>query len=410
MFQKTSKKIIISLILFISVTGIIHSQEKRIFNFNSEEVPYYLSLNFKYGLSILPNLNAKIVIVNDQESLLSVSESIKIPEKKIYEKDYLLYYYLKLPKLKSEKEYLNFLKAFIEENYNRDVFNRNTISIDFKQNTIPFSCESLEELNTFLAQVIVSEKSNLLKCGRSFILSNNNLKEKLKTSISYESIRFIGEAEKIKEDYKLLKSLSQWSNTYFVSAKVGHQEISKKQRTTFDEETLVDFSDLKTVWNIDAGYMFSEKFGGFLNFGITYKKEQKDQNISNSVNGITISGSGSGAGVIKIGLGVKYIPFVKDRWSIYTDLAGGFLSAKAGGGDGSVTISNGNVNNTISKVERTEKSKYLNLSLGANYRLGRTVFLTSNFQYSISNFENNIGSVSGFTGYTINLGVGFSFK
>ncbi|CAM1354257.1 conserved protein of unknown function [Tenacibaculum insulae] len=410
MFQKTSKKIIISLILFISVTGIIHSQEKRIFNFNSEEVPYYLSLNFKYGLSILPNLNAKIVIVNDQESLLSVSESIKIPEKKIYEKDYLLYYYLKLPKLKSEKEYLNFLKAFIEENYNRDVFNRNTISIDFKQNTIPFSCESLEELNTFLAQVIVSEKSNLLKCGRSFILSNNNLKEKLKTSISYESIRFIGEAEKIKEDYKLLKSLSQWKNTYFIAIKLGLQEISKNQRTTFDEETRVDFSDLKTVWNIDAGYMFSEKFGGFLNFGITYKKEQKDQNISNSVNGITISGSGSGAGVIKIGLGVKYIPFVKDRWSIYTDLAGGFLSAKAGGGDGSVTISNGNVNNTISKVERTEKSKYLNLSLGANYRLGRTVFLTSNFQYSISNFENNIGSVSGFTGYTINLGVGFSFK
>jgi len=392
------------------VTGIIHSQEKRIFNFNSEEVPYYLSLNFKYGLSILPNLNAKIVIVNDQESLLSVSESIKIPEKKIYKKDYLLYYYLKLPKLKSEKEYLNFLKAFIEENYNRDVFNRNTISIDFKQNTIPFSCESLEELNTFLAQVIVSEKSNLLKCGRSFILSNNNLKEKLKTSISYESIRFIGEAEKIKEDYKLLKSLSQWKNTYFIAIKLGLQEISKNQRTTFDEETRVDFSDLKTVWNIDAGYMFSEKFGGFLNFGITYKKEQKDQNISNSVNGITISGSGSGAGVIKIGLGVKYIPFVKDRWSIYTDLAGGFLSAKAGGGDGSVTISNGNVNNTISKVERTEKSKYLNLSLGANYRLGRTVFLTSNFQYSISNFENNIGSVSGFTGYTINLGVGFSFK
>jgi len=410
MFQNTSTRFIIASIMFIHVTGITYGQEKRVINFNSKEVPYYLSVNFKYGFSILPNLNAKIIIVHNQENLLSASESIKLPKNKLAQKDYVLYYNLKLPKLKSEKEYLDFLKAFIRENYNRDVFNRNTISINFKQNTIPFSCESLEELNTFLAQVIVSEKSNLLKCGRSFILSNNNLKEKLKTSISYESIRFIGEAEKIKEDYKLLKSLSQWKNTYFIAIKLGLQEISKNQRTTFDEETRVDFSDLKTVWNIDAGYMFSEKFGGFLNFGITYKKEQKDQNISNSVNGITISGSGSGAGVIKIGLGVKYIPFVKDRWSIYTDLAGGFLSAKAGGGDGSVTISNGNVNNTISKVERTEKSKYLNLSLGANYRLGRTVFLTSNFQYSISNFENNIGSVSGFTGYTINLGVGFSFK
>jgi len=404
MFQNTSTRFIIASIMFIHVTGITYGQEKRVINFNSKEVPYYLSVNFKYGFSILPNLNAKIIIVHNQENLLSASESIKLPKNKLAQKDYVLYYHLKLPKLKSEKEYLDFLKAFIRENYNRDVFNRNTISINFKQNTIPFSCESLEELNTFLAQVIVSEKSNLLKCGRSFILSNNNLKEKLKTSISYESIRFIGEAEKIKEDYKLLKSLSQWSNTYFVSAKVGHQEISKKQRTTFDEETLVDFSDLKTVWNIDAGYMFSQKFGGFLNVGLLV---EKDQDISRS--GSSISVTGNGAGVVKIGLGVKYIPFTKDRWSLYTDLAGGYLRAKAGRGSGSISISNGGVNNSINRVEKTEKSKYLNLSLGANYRLGRTVFLTSNFQYSITNFENNIGSVSGFTGYSINLGVGFSF-
>ena len=266
MLHNTFMKFSIPLIIFINVTGITYGQEKRVINFNSKEVPYYLSVNFKYGFSILPNLNAKIIIVHNQENLLSASESIKLPKNKLAQKDYVLYYHLKLPKLKSEKEYLDFLKAFIRENYNRDVFNRNTISINFKQNTIPFSCESLEELNTFLAQVIVSEKSNLLKCGRSFILSNNNLKEKLKTSISYESIRFIGEAEKIKEDYKLLKSLSQWKNTYFIAIKLGLQEISKNQRTTFDEETRVDFSDLKTVWNIDAGYMFSEKFGGFLNF------------------------------------------------------------------------------------------------------------------------------------------------
>ncbi len=71
-----------------------------------------------------------------------------------------------------------------------------------------------------------------------------------------------------------MKSLSQWSNAYFVSVKVGHQEISKKQRIAFDEETLVDFSDLKTTWNIDAGYMFSQKIGGFLNVGLLFEKEQ----------------------------------------------------------------------------------------------------------------------------------------
>lgn len=402
MLQNTSMRFIISLIIFIHVSGITYGQEKRVLNFNSEEVPYYRSLNFNYGVSILPNLSAKIVIVNNQESLLSASESIKIPKNKIAQKDYLLYYYLKLPKLESEKEYLDFLKAFIEENYNRDFFNRNTISIDFKKDTIPFSCESLDDLNTFLAQIIVPQKSNLLNCDRSFISLNNNRKEKLKTTITYESIRFISEAEKLREDYKFLKSLSQWENTYFLSIKLGRHEHSKKQRTAFDEETLVDFSNLKTIWNIEAGYMFSQKIGGFLNVGFLFDTEQEiDRNLS------VISVTGSGAGIVKIGLGVKYIPYTKDRWSLYSDLSMGSLRAIAGGGSGRINTSNGY--NSISTNKKTEKNRYLGLSLGANFRLARFVFLTSNIQYSISNFENNIGSVSGFTGYSINLGVGFSF-
>ena len=249
---------------------------------------------------------------------------------------------------------------------------------------------------------MVSEKSTLLNCGRSFISSKNNWKEKLETSIPYKSIRFIGEAEKLREDYKFLKPLSQWESTFFIAIKLGYQNISKKQKTAFDEETLVDFSDLKTAWNIDVGYMFNQKIGGFLNVGASSKKEQ-DINR----NGANISVIGNGAGVVKIGLGVKYIPFVKDRWSLYTDLTLGSLRALAGGGSGSVNISAGN--NSIRSYKKTEKSRYLNFSLGTNYRLGRTVFLTSNFQYSITNFENNIGSVSGLTGYTINLGLGFSF-
>ena len=402
MFQNTSMRFITASIIFIHITGFIYGQEKRVFNFSSEEVPYYRSANFKLsGFSVLPNLNAKIIIVNNQENLLFDSDSIKNAKNKIVKKDYLLSYYLKLPKLDSETEYLDFLRSFIEENYYQDAFNRNTISIAFEQNTIPFSCESLDDLNTFIAKVLVPENSSLLNCDKSYVSTKNIWKEKLKTSMPYDSIIFISEAEKLREDYKLLKSLSKWENTFFVALKLGHYEISKKQRTAFDEETLVDFSDLKTTWNIDAGYMFSQKIGGFLNVGLLFEKEQ---DISRS--GSSISVTGNGAGVVKIGLGVKYIPFTKDRWSLYTDLAGGYLRAKAGGGSGSISISNGA---SINRVEKTEKSKYFNLSLGANYRLGHTVFLTSNFQYSITNFENNIGSVSGFTGYSINLGVGFSF-
>ena len=402
MLHNTFMKFILSLIVFTNVIRIAYGQEKRVFNFSSQEAPYYLSVNFKYGLSIIPNLHAKIIIVNNQENLLAASEAIKIPKNKIAQKDYLLFYYLKLPKLNSETEYLDFLRTFIEENYHQDAFNRNTISINFEQSIIPFSCESLEDLNTFIAEVLVPENSSLLNCDNSYVSTKNIWKEKLKTSIPYESIRFISEAEKLREDYKLLKSLSQWENTYFVSLKLGHQNISKKQRTALDEETLVDFSDLKTVWNIDAGYMFSQKIGGFLNVGLSFDKEQDI-----SMNGSNINVTGNGAGVVKIGLGVKYIPFSKDRWSLYTDLAIGRLSATAGGGSGNINTYTGN--NSINTNKKTEKSKYLYFSLGSNYRLGRIVYLTSNFQYSITNFENNIGSVSGLTGYTVNIGLGFSF-
>ena len=395
-------KFFLPLIVFINVIHIAYGQEKRVFNFSSHEAPYYLSVNFKYGLSIIPNLNAKIIIVNNQENLLTASEAIKIPNNKIAQKDYLLFYFLKLPKLNSETEYLDFLRRFIEENYYQDAFNRNTISINFEQSIIPFSCESIEELNTFIADVLVPEKSSLLNCNKSYVSTKNIWKEKLKTSIPYESIRFISEAKKLREDYKLLKSLSQWGNTYFLSLKLGHQNISKKQRTALDEETLVDFSDLKTVWNIDAGYMFSQKIGGFLNVGLSFDKEQDI-----SMNGSNINVTGNGAGVIKIGLGAKYIPFVKDRWSLCTDLAIGRLWATAGGGFGNINTST--ANNSTNFKRKTEKSRYLNFSLGSNYRLGRIVFLTSNLQYSVTNFENNIGSVSGLTGYTINIGLGFSF-
>ena len=403
MLQNTFIKVILPLTAFINVIGIAYGQEKRVFNFSSEEVPYYHSANFNLsGFSVLPNLNAKIIIVNNQENLLFDSDSIKNAKNKIVKKDYLLSYYLKLPKLDSETEYLDFLRSFIEENYYQDAFNRNTISIAFEQNTIPFSCESLDDLNTFIAKVLVPENSSLLNCDKSYVSTKNIWKEKLKTSMPYDSIIFISEAEKLREDYKLLKSLSKWENTFFVALKLGHYEISKKQRTAFDEETLVDFSNLKTAWNIDVGNMFSQKIGGFLNVGLSFKKEEEINR-----NGSNIRVTGNGAGVIKIGLGVKYIPFTKDRWSLFTDLAIGRLRATAGGGSGNINISTGN--NSISLKRKTEKSRYLNFSLGSNYRLGRIVFLTSNLQYSINNFENKIGSVSGLSGYSINIGLGFSF-
>lgn len=404
------KKTIILLVLFFGIVIKIYCQEKRTFTFRNVETAYYVSTNFKKHEFILPNLKANIILVDDNENLLKVFEDDSIHKTKTtLLKDQVISYYVAPSILKDEKTYKKFLMAFIKESFNKDFYNRNEVTLTLKTRDSFFSCESLDDINMVVAKIIVPEKNNLLNCKKPFIVKEENSQQNLKTTLKYETIT-IKESEQKRKDYKLLKTSDQWKGTYFISVKLGHQEISKNHRTEFDKETLINFNELNSIWSIDAGYMFSHKFGGYLNFGILYKKEQKDENVSNNVNGVTISGSGSGAGVVKLGLGVRYIPFAKDRWSIYSDLIGGFLNAKAGGGSGSVIISIDGIYNTVDKVKKNEKTNFVDFIIGATYRLGGTVFLTSNFQYTISNFKNDIGSVSGFSGYTVNLGVGFSFK
>ena len=371
----------------------INGQEKRIFTFNKQIIEYFIYPNMAPSLTKFPNHKAKFIIIDTDSDLYEYSKSNKIENVKEARKDRTLYYYLKLPKLKDEKEYLEFFKKFIEENYRKDFFDRNTASLKFGNEKLLFNCESLDYLNTFLSILIVAESSELLECGKAFIISSDREQTNLKTSIKYESINIM-ESEQKREDFEMLDQLKNWNKTFFITIYLGQNFIDSSYKTDFDEETLVDISDTNSIWQFNIGYMFSNKFGGLLDLGFMSAKEQ-DINFS------TLSGTGSGFGVFKLGLGVRYVPFIKKNWSIYSDLKGGTLNVKAAGGTGGI----GGFNAT----ERDEASNYLGVSVGAIHRLGKVVFLNSNLEYTTSNFENNIGSISGFTGYTINLGIGFSF-
>ena len=90
--------------------------------------------------------------------------------------------------------------------------------------------------------------------------------------------------------------------------------------------------------------MFTKRWGGLLNFGLIYKKESKSQEYKSTYNGVIISGNGSGAGMFKLGLGIRYIPYSYKRWNIATDLSYGILNAKAGGGTGNITVYSGSYN------------------------------------------------------------------
>ena len=192
-----------------------------------------------------------------------------------------MYYYIKFPRLEDENEYVKFLDEFLNKNYNEDFFDRNTVSIDFKDHKAPFSCKSLDDLNLYLAKIIVKGNDNLLNCNETYVLLKDNLNRKLKTRISYESIT-IKESQQKRETYKMIKSLDKFKGTYFITLTIGNHSINSKNLTDFDEETLVDINEVNSIWHLTSGYMFTNKIGGVLDFGLLYTKEESRNTDSNS--------------------------------------------------------------------------------------------------------------------------------
>ena len=402
------------LVLFFVTYNNTYSQESRLFEYNQTKIEYLTYVNTPNKLNL--NLNANIIIVNDNTDLKYFFEKDSLKHSVIeMSTDFGVYYYLKLPKENSEDSKINFLKAFISQNQSLDYFDRNRTHLYIKPDDINFSCENLKKLNEIFASLWISNNNQMSICNEYFICNiekNEKLKVKkrnLKTTLKYEQIN-LDEVLKDKEKKDLNSSLKNWANNYFVNISVGNQRINNNYKTSFDKETLIDFSELNTNWSLQSGFMFTNHIGGLINFGLTYKKEEASKNFQSTYDGIVISGSGSAAGLFKMGLGLRYVPFIKNEWSIYTDLNGGFLNAKAGQGSGGVTISSGNITNTMEKVKKAEKTKYFDFTIGTNYRLGNVVYLNGNFQYTFSRFNNPIGSISGYTGYTLSLGLGFTFK
>ena len=125
-------KLFISLIIFFNLITKVYGQEKRTFTFKKNVVEYYFSSSMITSFTRYPNHKAKVIVVNEQKNLLEFIASTKNQQNRTRGKDQTLYYYLKLPTLEDQNEYINFLEAFLNENYNKDFFDRNTVNIDFQ--------------------------------------------------------------------------------------------------------------------------------------------------------------------------------------------------------------------------------------------------------------------------------------
>lgn len=388
---------ILTLLVFILKFTYSNAQEKRSFRFNNNIIEYTCFTNMSYGLQAFPNHNANIILIKDDTDVNKYIELVNIKNQSEVRKDYTFYYYVKLPRLKNINNYIKFFEKFVLTNYRQDFFDRNKVLLNLNEEIIPLNCASLSRLNLTFAKISVSKSSSLLDCKSRFIVTDDSAKnERLLTSKKYDIIDH-QQARQEREYYKMINELSSWRKTFFLTVSFGQNFIDGNYKTDFDEETLVDISNINSLWNFDFGYMFTDRFGALIDFTIL---SSKDQEIDFS--GGDISGSGYGAGIFKTGIGLRFIPFLKKNWSIYTDLSTGSINVKAGGGSGNL-FGGQNFN------ESSEKSNFLAFSLGTNYRLGKVVYCNGNFEYTNSQFQNNIGSIRGFTGYSISVGIGLSF-
>ena len=328
------------LILFLSLSNTGYCQEKRMFSFNQSDFTYYSFFKMPSTLKNLPNHKAKFIIVDEHNSLFETAQTDTIAMDGIELKDQAIHYYLKFPDFRKEKQNIKFLKALIEDGYNKDFFNRNTLTVQFQYNKVLFSCESLNELQGYIAELIVPENSSLLGCDSSFVISGNNQGNELRTTIDYPPTN-IKESEQKRKDYEVVSQLHNWESTYFISLSYGNHFMDNGFVTDFDEETLVDINEESTIWHLTSGHMFTNKIGGLLSLGFMSSKEQ-----TRNSNAIAISGSGNGFALLKLGFGARYIPFSRKNWSIYGDIEGGRLSVRAEGGTGSVTITNLGISTT----------------------------------------------------------------
>ena len=155
------------------------------------------------------------------------------------------------------------------------------------------------------------------------------------------------------------------------------------------------------------GYRLYDRnnLGVFVGLDLALQARESDIQPFLNNNQLSIDAEGSGSGVLKIGLGFRYVPYISKRWSIHTELSGGILNARAGGGTDDVSI---NSIDSFEVVERKEKTGFLELALGSNYRISSLFLITGSLQGNLSSFKNDIGSVSGVTGWSINLGVGIT--
>ena len=237
----------------------VHSQEERKMVFKGEELTYYVISDAEKlhtdQKSWLPNLKVRIFVLDESPSPQNISQN-ELENRQINQlsMDQYLHYYLKMPNMNESRAISKFLQTFVLENFNRDFFDRNHVNLFIRGENNYFDCESLTKINEFISRIIVSEDDDLLNCVSALVSTTDQMIKSSETSKKYEPVS-LKYSQRRRKEYQNLKSLDQWKNRLYISITRGFLELLSSYEEAFDEETLVDFSNVNGFWSLDTGYM-----------------------------------------------------------------------------------------------------------------------------------------------------------
>ncbi len=369
--------------------------------------------NFGY-----PGMQMFLIIGDRDTSLDSIYETDQLRQMPITGlRDYACFYYLQYNNFLKDSAVAFFLTDFIDYCYNEDYIDRNRVHIVWSTGKDTIPCKLFNKPYNLVSSVSVLPENTPASCDTISITPATaqgiwETSHTAKTSISYQ-VPGLLEMEEKEKDKKMKIAVADYKKrkgSIFFQFTGGTHHIGNQYKTAFDTTTLVDFTRFKTLWNLNAGYYFTNCFFSNIDFAFIYSGKQK--NIDGidwgNGNGVSIRGSGYAGAILRYGVGIGWLPYNKNRLNILLNIEAGRLKAIAGGGVATRIIGGGGSGaGSTSIVKENEKSIYYNLKTGIQYRLGNSAYFTSNFQYTISSFKQPIGSVSAFTGWSYNLGIGF---
>ncbi|MEM1337038.1 MAG: hypothetical protein AAGF96_04780 [Bacteroidota bacterium] len=308
---------------------------------------------------------------------------------------------------------LKTLERLLDELFYILYFDRNRVHVVIEEDISLSDVGKHQKFITTLASVCITSNSMATYTGNAHNIHNldeaafGTILQKSTSVTAFEPVTIKGKnaLQKKKEQLNARKHIK---NNHFLTLTGGYYQVDGKNATAFDEETLVNLRDYKTLWTLSYSYMIGNKWGLVADLGFIAKQSTSSTTISTAT-GVTFSGEGSGVGILKTAIGGRLILFKTLDLHLFTDILGGRLRTKIGGGGGGITITENGVSSTIDRNEKEQTTLYFDGKLGLNYRLGNRFLLHGDLLFTTSNFSEAIGSVTGFTGGGVNLGIGFVF-